>query len=1222
MRAIALALTVAAAQAPCEFGFQGSRADLAAQQALDDCVSQLLESFGLGSTQKEQGDPEQQTVTCVGIMRGLGSQFGYANNTRRVCWETPNLNLTSLSCEALNRVAWELMAAALRHLALCSGIFGEVPEALEAMADDLQAIAGEALGRELAIHGPTPVGLLISERLRELRGDLMSPLQPEGHSRQASSRVRECAGARARVVSESKQWHPRLCLVWPNGRTQGTHHTSALAEVVSRLLAFGRKAFEHANWMVWRDTHFLWLQDTLREGRVIHTAWGPADRWDELGANDAYAGHELIGGWARAPLYGFENQGSQRQDILSNLLKKIHSQGLAQVTVVEIGVFKGSLSKSLLEQLPFVQLLGVDPYVGKDGTFPGDFSETMDPDMALAQAQQIYERFPGRAQLLPVTSEEAARSIPDGSIDAIFVDGCHLYECVDSDLRTWLPKLGPGALVAGHDFSPQWPGWALRLWACQCQEWYELSMSIAEMGMWIEEIRAAGKPALLCNTKFLIVLQQVLAGDVFWLADEMPSWVLHIFFSVLIRTGGRVGIACFFALFSGLVPCQSRVLLFWSVDSGKKTQETIKANVRSVQDLGIEHDVILAHYRGSPKDWDHAWYKKHVVQSITGKGYKFHFLQQAYKEGDWEQRYEFVWALDSDIDLSKADVLQFLDLARETNSGIVGPTFVNQHGVPHSPSGVLQEHAASVIRREGHSPTRDDAGRHRLSGPQRIQMPDPGCDFRHTDFVELTAPLLKSDVLKSILLDCHGCIHEKSDWGLDMMWCKYVSERSGQGCALVDKTPVTHLDWGLAPIGQEFYMALHSVQAHYAQFWSKKQVLDCQQRSGGLVEEDDDEEDPATSKRSVRKQKKHKEMVSGDSEEGVNASVNQSAQASKPVKRSNTTRSVSKSSSEEVGQADVDEDEDLEESVDSNGLPAKNSTAKTNSTAAKVATKSRVKNSTSTKKANEKSEEQEDEDDDDDDDDDDDEEGTVDKLKQGSNSTAASQKQSNTSHTQVKSDEAKQAKVKAEDDDSDDEDEDEEDDLEPKSTLNSTQAKAAPSTPESDIFKVKAMGPGAAQAGGVIIRNGEPAQRGVSKHLGESTVMAAAGPSRDSKDAFGQQTEAEDEDLDAEDPEASPAKTRTGAVSVKIDASGRLQKVGQDETVEFQEGRQAELSSFEEAEQRLRDDIEELRKLEQELEGIRPRQGPTEARGGRNTCSAPACHFSNDGDVCLKIHPL
>lgn len=28
--------------------------------------------------------------------------------------------------------------------------------------------------------------------------------------------------------------------------------------------------------------------------------------------------------------------------------------------------------------------------------------------------------------------------------EAIFVDGCHLYECVDSDLKIWLPKLRPG----------------------------------------------------------------------------------------------------------------------------------------------------------------------------------------------------------------------------------------------------------------------------------------------------------------------------------------------------------------------------------------------------------------------------------------------------------------------------------------------------------------------------------------------------------------------------------------------------------------------------------------------------------------------------------------------------------------------------------------------------------------------------------------------------------
>eukprot|EP00435_Cladocopium_sp_Y103_P049453 s2035_g14.t3 len=112
---------------PCNFVFRGSRTDLASKQALDACVSELLEGFGLEREQRERDD-ERQTVTCIGIMRGLGSQVGYGNNTRRVCWATPNMNLTSLSCEALNDVAWELMIAALRHLALCSGLYGEIPE--------------------------------------------------------------------------------------------------------------------------------------------------------------------------------------------------------------------------------------------------------------------------------------------------------------------------------------------------------------------------------------------------------------------------------------------------------------------------------------------------------------------------------------------------------------------------------------------------------------------------------------------------------------------------------------------------------------------------------------------------------------------------------------------------------------------------------------------------------------------------------------------------------------------------------------------------------------------------------------------------------------------------------------------------------------------------------------------------------------------------------------
>lgn len=59
---------------------------------------------------------------------------------------------------------------------------------------------------------------------------------------------------------------------------------------------------------------------------------------------------------------------------------------------------------------------------------------------------------------------------------------------------------------------------------------------------------------------------------------------------------------------------------------------------------------------------------------------------------------------------------------------------------------------ATLIRREGPSQQELASGRpagrelNGMRGPNKIQMPDPDCDYRRTDFVELTAPLLKSSV--------------------------------------------------------------------------------------------------------------------------------------------------------------------------------------------------------------------------------------------------------------------------------------------------------------------------------------------------------------------------------------------------------------------------------------------------------------------------------------------
>ena len=52
-------------------------------------------------------------------------------------------------------------------------------------------------------------------------------------------------------------------------------------------------------------------------------------------------------------------------------------------------------------------------------------------------------------------STEAAAKYPNESLDFIFIDACHLYDCVKSDLQAWYPKLKKSGCIAGHDYNLQ-----------------------------------------------------------------------------------------------------------------------------------------------------------------------------------------------------------------------------------------------------------------------------------------------------------------------------------------------------------------------------------------------------------------------------------------------------------------------------------------------------------------------------------------------------------------------------------------------------------------------------------------------------------------------------------------------------------------------------------------------------------------------------------------------
>lgn len=59
---------------------------------------------------------------------------------------------------------------------------------------------------------------------------------------------------------------------------------------------------------------------------------------------------------------------------------------------------------------------------------------------------------------LRMQSVEAAKLFDDKTIDFCFIDAAHDYENVKADCLAWEKKVKTGGILAGHDYSPSWPG--------------------------------------------------------------------------------------------------------------------------------------------------------------------------------------------------------------------------------------------------------------------------------------------------------------------------------------------------------------------------------------------------------------------------------------------------------------------------------------------------------------------------------------------------------------------------------------------------------------------------------------------------------------------------------------------------------------------------------------------------------------------------------------------
>lgn len=119
-------------------------------------------------------------------------------------------------------------------------------------------------------------------------------------------------------------------------------------------------------------------------------------------------------------------------------------------TGAEIGVWEGAYSIELCQANPGLKLICVDPWI----SYPEwvDRKNHRKHNMGSIYKTACERLRPYGCDIRRGFSSEVAATIPDSSLDFVYIDGNHNYPAICEDLRLWVPKVRTGGIVSGHDY--------------------------------------------------------------------------------------------------------------------------------------------------------------------------------------------------------------------------------------------------------------------------------------------------------------------------------------------------------------------------------------------------------------------------------------------------------------------------------------------------------------------------------------------------------------------------------------------------------------------------------------------------------------------------------------------------------------------------------------------------------------------------------------------------